>query len=580
MKPKQLSSIFVLLRGFVLVCSLSLITVAPAAANGGRISLDIDGDGETSALTDGVLLLRGLFGFQGETLVANAVSENAVYSSPIEIEQRIASLREYLDVDSDGRVTGLTDGLMILRSLFGFEGESLIKGVLSSNSQRKDPVQLSNFIADLNEGYYLERDLVRLPQPDLSALTYGSPTVYLMEPKGFSEDGALLLVRTTFLDDGDASVVLRYSLDLWDVNEEEYLTNIAVDAFGSAAAREYDLRDGVIVGVKDSYSVFAKARSKSGGEEVIVRLQDGELVSGNVLADFLGLPNQSVVDRFKVSSDSNVLVLETSDSIFAPEASPDTNDTSDIYVLDLNNGIAHRVCELAGAETYSPCHLQSFSIAENQFEVAFVSTSAFVSPSKVDTNSTDTSSPEIDRADLYVWRKSINGSGSSAGTFTLISKDFEEFASGGVDYEDAALIAGEKVFFSSSSNQIETSDSNDEVDGFVYEDGSVANVGAGILSELSQGGRFAGADSSGRYILLLTSSPELSTNQTQQLIRIDREEQGFVIVSANPYLSDGWVINGSSSEMGGRVAFTANSSNLVSGALVTVSGDLYVKVYF
>ena len=44
-------------------------------------------------------------------------------------------------------------------------------------------------------------------------------------------------------------------------------------------------------------------------------MQDGELVSGNVLADFLGLPNQSVVDRFRVSSDSNVLVLETSDSI-------------------------------------------------------------------------------------------------------------------------------------------------------------------------------------------------------------------------------------------------------------------------
>ena len=161
----------------------------------------------------------------------------------------------------------------------------------------------------------------------------------------------------------------------------------------------------------------------------------------------------------------------------------------------------------------------------------------------------------------------------------MISKDFEEFASGGVDYEDAALIAGEKVLFSSSSNQIETSDSNDEVDGFAHEDGSVANVGAGILSELSQGGRFAGADSSGRYILLLTSSPELSTNQTQQLIRIDRGEQGFVIVSANPYLSDGWVTMGQVRD-GWKSRLHSQLSNLAFGALVTVSGDLYVKVYF
>ena len=143
---------------------MSLITVAPAAANGGRISLDIDGDGETLALTDGVLLLRGLFGFQGETLVANAVSENAVVFEPDRITERIASLRNTWMLIQMG-VTGLTDGLMILRSLFGFEGESLIKRVLFLEfSEWKDPVQLSNFIADLNEGYYLERDLVRLPQ--------------------------------------------------------------------------------------------------------------------------------------------------------------------------------------------------------------------------------------------------------------------------------------------------------------------------------------------------------------------------------------------------------------------------------
>lgn len=39
--------------------------------------LDIDGDGEAGPLTDGLLLIRYLFGFSGEALVAGAVGEGA-----------------------------------------------------------------------------------------------------------------------------------------------------------------------------------------------------------------------------------------------------------------------------------------------------------------------------------------------------------------------------------------------------------------------------------------------------------------------------------------------------------------------
>ena len=39
--------------------------------------LDIDGDGEAKALTDGLLLIRQLFGFTGSALTSGAVGENA-----------------------------------------------------------------------------------------------------------------------------------------------------------------------------------------------------------------------------------------------------------------------------------------------------------------------------------------------------------------------------------------------------------------------------------------------------------------------------------------------------------------------
>jgi hypothetical protein len=39
--------------------------------------LDIDGDGEATPLTDGVLLIRSLFDFSGDTLIEGAIGDNA-----------------------------------------------------------------------------------------------------------------------------------------------------------------------------------------------------------------------------------------------------------------------------------------------------------------------------------------------------------------------------------------------------------------------------------------------------------------------------------------------------------------------
>jgi hypothetical protein len=50
---------------------------------------DIDGNNEVDALTDGLLLLRYLFGLSGESLIAAAVQTNANRSTSDEIEEYI-----------------------------------------------------------------------------------------------------------------------------------------------------------------------------------------------------------------------------------------------------------------------------------------------------------------------------------------------------------------------------------------------------------------------------------------------------------------------------------------------------------
>jgi hypothetical protein len=59
-----------------------------AIQNSSQIT-DIDADGSLDALTDGLLLLRYLFGLRDSNLVAGVVSESATRSSEASIMQHI-----------------------------------------------------------------------------------------------------------------------------------------------------------------------------------------------------------------------------------------------------------------------------------------------------------------------------------------------------------------------------------------------------------------------------------------------------------------------------------------------------------
>ena len=83
-------------------------------------SFDIDADGEAGALTDGLLLLRHLFGFSGSSLTDGAVASNATRSSAADIEAYLSGYSSNVDIDRDESNGALTDGLLFLRYLFGF----------------------------------------------------------------------------------------------------------------------------------------------------------------------------------------------------------------------------------------------------------------------------------------------------------------------------------------------------------------------------------------------------------------------------------------------------------------------------
>ncbi|MCA9262196.1 MAG: hypothetical protein KDA60_00045 [Planctomycetales bacterium] len=115
------------------------------------LNLDIDDDGIASPLTDGILLIRHLAGFQGEVLVAGAIGPMANRTDPIEIADYIDRVlekalpvlnettgdletRSTLDFDGNGQATALNDGLLFTRYLAGFTQQALVNAATNASA--------------------------------------------------------------------------------------------------------------------------------------------------------------------------------------------------------------------------------------------------------------------------------------------------------------------------------------------------------------------------------------------------------------------------------------------------------------
>lgn len=108
---------------------------------------DFDGNGQTDALTDGLLFLRYTFGLRGDVLTNGVVANDATFTTAAAIEVALSAASEIADIDGNGQSDALTDGLLLLRYLFGLRGESLINGVVSSDGSRTAAAEIEAHLA-------------------------------------------------------------------------------------------------------------------------------------------------------------------------------------------------------------------------------------------------------------------------------------------------------------------------------------------------------------------------------------------------------------------------------------------------
>ena len=112
------------------VRTVSFVITGLKETAAGPSVLNIDGSDAASrytAATDGVLIMRYLLGFRGSELTSGALGGSPTRDATA-IATYLGGLGTQLDVDGDGQVYAFTDGLLILRRMLGLSGATLTTG--------------------------------------------------------------------------------------------------------------------------------------------------------------------------------------------------------------------------------------------------------------------------------------------------------------------------------------------------------------------------------------------------------------------------------------------------------------------
>ncbi len=139
-------------------CTKTLATAVNVSATFALLSnepfnLDVEGNAPVSLATaanDGLLILRYLAGMSGAALVSgNVISTDATRNTAAALTAYLDDLKPKLDIDGNGQVDALTDGLLISRYLLNIRGPALIAGAIGVGATRTTFMQIESYVAGL-----------------------------------------------------------------------------------------------------------------------------------------------------------------------------------------------------------------------------------------------------------------------------------------------------------------------------------------------------------------------------------------------------------------------------------------------
>jgi hypothetical protein len=76
------------------------------------------------------------------------------------IESKLTRSLEIADIDGNGSVDPLSDGLLLLRHLFGMSGDDLVRGVVHPDGSRQSAAEISGYINSLSATVDTDNDQI------------------------------------------------------------------------------------------------------------------------------------------------------------------------------------------------------------------------------------------------------------------------------------------------------------------------------------------------------------------------------------------------------------------------------------
>ena len=419
----------------------------------------------------------------------------------------------------------------------------------------------------------------QVPAPDLSGLTLGEATLRLLEAYGFSSDESLLLVRATYTDNANPESGLHYGFFVFDIQSQTYVANINALVAGSANPDSLDVTNAVITGSASNWAVTAQVRTEGIATDRLVQVTEQGLTTSNLVQAITGSQVEVQPENFDVSGDGRFVAIQTSDWQLADNDVPDTNDSSDVYVLDTLTGEVTRVSLAGGAEVADPVYLQDIRVIAGELQVLLTTDAAMVSPTRIDLNSSDLNGPLGSRTDLYLWTDTVSASGlAGLPDIELQSIDITGVASGFVNTNYRAQITNSGVFFSSDSELIDQADGNSATDTFVTNNGSVDRVFGDNGLELDSGANFLAASADGSRFAMITMSSEYGgLDGVNQIVIVDQNTGSQEVASTNGVVANNVAVGGLLSDSGYTLAFTTYADNLVSQPLEAEGTGLFIN---
>jgi hypothetical protein len=326
------------------------------------------------------------------------------------------------------------------------------------------------------------------------------------------------------------------------------------------------LRHASIAGKADRYSLVIEHQLRGSSDAPqLAWVKDGVLIQRDLLSSLLGNGAQVRVERYELSADGRYLAVQTSSALLAKGQELDTNEVSDIYLIDLNNlspQKVQRVGAMGSFEAQQASFLGGIYADTQGVSVLFATEASF---SNQDKNS-EAAEP-LGRTDAYLWHSQHTATGlQGTPTITLASaQGATGLAAGGVDSESLWVTAS-GVIFNSSAAGLTANDNNLANDAFLRaSDGTVTRVALQGVAELAHGAIALSSSHPGNLQLLLTELPEDTTTGVQKLVLKDTRTETWTVVSEKDRAADDSAFGASLSPNGAVLAFNSNATNLVPG---------------